>query len=243
MGLFSRNSEPLRRTLQRWLRRPIALRTRAWLYLVLVTLSGALGGLLWHSMVELPTYSVSENGSAQITERSLGQVFATDGVYVIIGMLAGLAIGFAAWRLFDRLGWPVTLVAVGGGLVSGGICWLVGISLGPRNFANRINAAQPGQLVSIDFRLHTTPALFVWALGAIIPIMLYANLSRELEPEPRRSGGGAPKNREPGAGQRDEILGGQFDDQSTPPARDPDRGFAGSRRVDPGWQAGELLDG
>ena len=39
MGLFSRNSEPLRRTLQRWLRRPIALRTRAWLYLVLVEIN------------------------------------------------------------------------------------------------------------------------------------------------------------------------------------------------------------
>lgn len=171
--------------------------TLAWWFAALVAAAGVLSGLLWHAMVTLPTYSVSDNGSAQITERALGQVFATDGVFVIIGMLAGLAIGFAAWRFFRQLGWPVAVISVAGGLAAGGICWLMGIAQGPRNFADRITAAQPGQLVPIDFQLHTVPALFVWGLGAIIPIMLYANLSREDSPESREPRRPRPLSRLP----------------------------------------------
>ena len=183
-------------TLLQMVRRSRSLRVLAGWFAGLVVASGVLGGLLWHAMVTLPTYSVSDNGSAQITERALGQVFATDGVFLIIGMLAGLGLGFTAWSFFRNLGWPVALVAVAGGLISGLICWGTGVLQGPRNFADRITAAQPGQLVPIDFQLHTTPALFIWALGAIIPVMLYANLSREEDPDAKRPRAVAARPRE-----------------------------------------------
>lgn len=198
-------------TLLQMVRRPRSLRVLAGWFAGLVVAAGVLGGLLWHAMVTLPTYSVSDNGSAQITERALGQVFATDGFYLIIGMLAGLAIGFTAWSFFRNLGWPVALVAVAGGLISGLICWGTGVLQGPRNFADRITAAQPGQLVPIDFQLHTMPALFIWALGAIIPVMLYANLSREEPLEPRRSRTALAKPRELDADPRSDLIGDQLD--------------------------------
>ncbi|OYX13103.1 MAG: hypothetical protein B7Z15_08385, partial [Rhizobiales bacterium 32-66-8] len=135
--------------------------TRAGWFAAMVLGSGVLGGLVWRSLVTLPAYSVGDSGAAQITEQALGQVFASDGVYVVIGMLVGLLVGVMAWRLFHRLGWPVAVIAVFGGLAAAGVCWLVGILQGPQNFADRISAAQPGELVPIDFELRTVSAVFV----------------------------------------------------------------------------------
>ena len=134
---------------------------------------------------------------------------ATDAVFVFIGLIVGVALGIAAWHYFHRLGWPVALLAVAGGLLAGVTCWLVGVAQGPNNFAERVATAVPGEMVPIDFELHTTSALLVWALGAIIPVMLYANLSREETGSAlRRSRSGQP--RETGGEQRDEVLSGDL---------------------------------
>lgn len=175
---------------------------------------GALTGLMWHTLATLPTYSVGDSGAAQISERALGQVFATDGSFVIIGSIGGVALGFQAWRSFRSIGWPVSLLAVGGGLASGLVCWGVGVLLGPRDFAYRISTAQPSESlpidVPVDFELHAMSALLVWGLGAIIPVMLYANLSHDDgEPAGRRSVPAQP--REPGPQQVGKVTGRQLD--------------------------------
>lgn len=182
------------------------MRTRIVLFGLVVVSAGLIAGWVWHALVSLPTFLTSDDGSVKITERAQGQVFTTDAVFVIIGLIAGVGLGFAAWRFFREVGWSVALIAVGGGLLSGAICWLVGVVQGPRHFAERVATAVPGDKVPVDFELHTTSALLVWALGAIIPVMLYANLSREDEPVPQvRSRAGQVGER--GAEQGGEVVG------------------------------------
>lgn len=178
-------------------------------YTLMAVTGGAVSGWFWHLLVSLPTYLTSDDGSVQITERAQGEVFATDAVFVFIGLIVGVALGIAAWHYFHRLGWRVALLAVAGGLLAGVTCWLVGVAQGPNNFAERVATAVPGEMVPIDFELHTTSALLVWALGAIIPVMLYANLSREQTGSAlRRSRSG--QSRETGGEQRDEVLSGDL---------------------------------
>ena len=185
------------------------LRTLITGFILSAVTAGAVSGWLGHLLVSLPTYLTSDDGSVQITERAQGEVFATDAVFVIIGLIVGVALGIAAWHYFRRLGWPVAFLAVGGGLLAGVTCWLVGVAQGPSNFAERVATAMPGEMVPIDFELHTTSALLVWLLGAIIPVMLYANLSREETASPlRRSASGQPG--EAGSEQRDEIVSGDL---------------------------------
>ena len=157
--------------------RPLA--TRVLLYTGLAIVAGVIGGWVWHAIVKVPTYLTSDDGSVQMTERAVSQIFSIDAIFVIIGLLVGLALGLVAWLFFRKTGWPVALAATLGGLLAGGVCWLVGVLQGPSNFAERVASANPGDQVPIDFQLHTGSALLVWALGAIIPVMLYANLSRE----------------------------------------------------------------
>lgn len=198
---------PTRR--RRRTRASISTRKRAVLYALITLSAGAIAGWLWHAMVSLPTFLTSDDGSVQITERAQGQIFATDGVYVTIGLTVGVGLGLAAWMLFRQVGWLVGPIAVAGGLLAGGMCWLVGLAQGPRNFAARVSAAVPGEQVPIDFELHTPSALLVWGLGAIIPVMLYANLSRE---EPRVGPRSSPSQlREGGAEQSGKVVGGQVD--------------------------------
>ena len=184
------------------------LRRRLIGYLVIAAAAGAVAGWLWHAIVALPTYLTSDDGSVQITERAQGQVFATDAVFVMIGLIVSVALGIVGWRFFYRLGWPVAPITVAGGLASGAACWAVGVLQGPRNFAERVATAVPGEMVPIDFELHTTSALLVWGLGAIIPVMLYANLSREEPGLAPRSRSGQP--RDAGTQQPDEILSGDL---------------------------------
>lgn len=196
-------------------RRLGTMRARAMLYTLIVVTAGAIAGWVWHALVSLPTYLTSDDGSVQITERAQGQIFAIDAVYVIIGLIAGVGLGVGAWNLFRRLGWPVAIIAVLGGLGSGALCWAVGVAQGPRDFAARVAAAQPGEKVPIDFQLHTASALLVWALGAIIPVMLYANLSRDEGPVlGRRRAALAGDVREAGAEHVGQVVGVDLDRQT-----------------------------
>ncbi len=187
-------------------RGPLSVSTYVAIFTVIALAAGAVSGWIWRSLVTTPSYLTSDDGSVQITERAQGQIFAADAVFVVLGMIVGLGLGFAAWQFLRRVGWPVALIAVGGGILAAATCWLVGVLQGPRNFPARVAEAMPGDQVPIDFELHTTSAVLVWALGAIIPVMLYANLSREDEPVESRSG----KVREAGPDQAGQISSGDL---------------------------------
>lgn len=127
---------------------------------------GGLAALVWQASATLPTYTIAEDGSASTTERGLTEVFSTDATFSAIGLLLGVVVGAACTWWFAVRGALVVAVSAGCSLVSGLVCWWVGVLLGPGQFDVRVAGAKPGDTVPIDFQLHSPVALVTWLLGA-----------------------------------------------------------------------------
>jgi hypothetical protein len=160
-------------------------RAAAWsaCYLLLCVAVGICAGVLWSRLVDLPGYTVAEDGTASTTERGLTEFFAGDAWYSAVGFFVAIGLGIIAWRWFGRLGWPVVLVAIIGAVATGLICWYVGQTLGPGDFEARLATARPGDFVPIELTVRSPVALLVWAFGAIIPVLLRSSLGRDEDEE------------------------------------------------------------
>ena len=154
---------------------------------------GAVAGIVWWLVVNPPAYELNSGGGASTSERGLAEFIAGDAWFCAIGLVAGLLIGFAAWRWLRDLGWPLVLVVLVCATASALVCWLVGYRLGPGDFSIRLAAARPGDLVPVPLTLQARASLLTWPFFAIIPVLLGSSLGRdEEEPRPllrrRRSG-------------------------------------------------------
>jgi hypothetical protein len=128
---------------------------------------GAAAGVVWWLIVKPPAYELNSNGGASTSERGLSEFIAGDAWFCAIGLVAGLLIGLAAWRWLRTIGWS-----------------LVGYRLGPGDFAARLAAARPGELVPIPLTLRAGASLLTWPFFAVIPVLLGSSLGRD-EEEPR----------------------------------------------------------
>jgi hypothetical protein len=151
---------------------------------------GALAGVLWELVVDLPVYKIASDGGASTTERGLTEFFAGDAWFAAIGLPLGLGLGVLGWRRFPDLGWPLVLVVGLTALGAGLLCWMVGYRLGPGDFTPRLAAAQAGDVVPIELTLRARASLLAWPFFAVIPILLGSSLGHDdEEPKPifRRS--------------------------------------------------------
>lgn len=166
----------------------------AWsaLLIGLAVVVGALAALFWSGVVELPSYSIQNNGRAVTTEAALSQIVAADVWFAITGALVGAGLGLVSWRWFRALGWPVALLAIVAAVTAGVVCWQLGELIGPRDFTGRLAAAEPGDLVPISLELHAISALAIWAFAAVTPVLLISSLGKDEEDPPRRQ-----RDREP----------------------------------------------
>jgi hypothetical protein len=175
-------------------------RTRSWpdarrvaLFVALGLGLGALSGVVWWAVTDLPTFRVLQTGGAVTSERGLAAYIAADAWFVVCGAVVGLVVGLLAWRWFGRVGWPVVVLTVVLGAAAGLLCWAVGHELGPGTFDVRLAAAHPGDVVPIDLTVRARAALLVWPLFAVIPVLLGSSLGRDPEvdgddegPDPQR---------------------------------------------------------
>jgi hypothetical protein len=168
---------------QPWPRRP-ALALAAFVALGLGL--GAVAGVVWEAVVDLPTYRVAADGGASTSERGLAAFVAGDAWYCVLGAGGGLLLGLLAWRWFARLGWPVVLVGTLTATAAGVLCWAVGTRLGPGDFPTRLAAAAPDSLVPIALELRAKVSLLVWPFLAVLPILLASSLGTD-EEEPERA--------------------------------------------------------
>ncbi len=145
---------------------------------------GTVCASIWARVVHLPSYQVLVDHGAIMSERGHAEVFSADVVFLVIGLVAGLALGGLAWFWFKSLGWWVAAIAAGSGLLAGLLCWGMGQMLGPSSFANRLSEASPGDVIPISLQLHAPGALAGWSLAAVLPTLLVAALG----PEPRLDG-------------------------------------------------------
>lgn len=158
-----------------------ALARSVLVYAAVCGVLGVVGGLIWHSIVQLPEYVVGGDGVASMTERGIAQVAGTDAWYSAVGVVGGLVLGVLGWIWFNRLGWPSTVLVALGGMASAVVAWVVGEAMGPRNFDQRITAAHSGDRLPIDFQLHMHSAILVWVAAAILPVLLNSSLRPDVE--------------------------------------------------------------
>lgn len=142
---------------------------------------GALAGVLWWLVTDLPTFRVVTGGGAVTSERGLAGYVAADAWFVVLGAVVGLVLGVLAWRTFRRVGVAVVVVAAVAGAAAAGVCWAVGHLIGPGSFEVRLAAAKPGDLVPIDLTVRARAVLLVWPLFAVVPVLLGSSLGRDPE--------------------------------------------------------------
>ena len=165
-------------------RSPVRFGRRVVALLALALGLGALVGVLWWLVVDLPGYLVDSGGRASTSERGLADFIAGDAWFALLGFFAGLLIGCLAWARLNQLGWPVVLVAAMAAAAAALVCWLVGYQLGPTDFTARLAAAPPGQLVEIELTLRAKASLLVWPFAATVPVLLASSLGHDDE-QPR----------------------------------------------------------
>ncbi len=157
---------------------------RAVLFLLAACGLGALAGVVWWAVVDLPVFVVGPNGGASTSQQGLTQYVAGDAWFSLIGFVVGLGIGFAAWRVFRRIGWPVVPLVIVASVAAALLCWWVGWELGPGPFPPRLAEAQDGASVPIELTVRARVAVLVWPFAAVMVVLLGASLGRDDE-EPR----------------------------------------------------------
>jgi hypothetical protein len=161
---------------------------------------GAVAGVTWWTVVDLPAYVVRPDGGAGISERGLSEFVAGDAWFCAIGLVAGVGLGLVGWRQFRDLGWPLVPLVAGVSVLAALVCWSVGHQLGPTDFVQRLAAARPGDEVPIELTLRARASLLTWPFLAIIPVLLGSSLGPDdEEPKPlfRRRARSASAVREP----------------------------------------------
>jgi hypothetical protein len=142
---------------------------------------GAVAGVVWWAVVDLPAYQINPDGGASISERGLAEFVAGDAWFCAIGLVVGVGLGAVAWRALRDLGWPLVLLVGVVALLAALVCWFVGHRLGPGDFVARLAAAHPGDLVSIELTLRARASLLTWPFFAVIPVLLGSSLGRDEE--------------------------------------------------------------
>jgi hypothetical protein len=142
---------------------------------------GALAGLVWEAVVDLPTYTVNADGGAATSERGLTAVVGSDAWFCLLGAVLGLLLGLVAWRRLRAVGWPLVLLVVLTAVAAGLVAWGVGTALGPGAFNPRLAAAGPGEVVPVALELRAPASLLVWPFLAVVPVLLGSSLGRDDE--------------------------------------------------------------
>jgi hypothetical protein len=146
---------------------------------------GALAGVVWWALVDLPVYVVGADGGAGITERGLSEFVAGDAWFCAVGLFVGVGLGLIGWRQLGDLGWPLVLLVAAVAVAAALVCWLVGHELGPTEFVSRLAAAKPGDEVPIELTLRARASLLTWPFLAIVPVLLGSSLGPDdEEPKP-----------------------------------------------------------
>jgi hypothetical protein len=165
-------------------------------FLVLALGLGAVAGVVWWWVVDLPGYLVDRDGRASTSERGLADFVGGDAWFTLLGAVTSLLLGWIAWVWLRQLGWPLVLLTVGAALAAALVCWLVGYLLGPDDFTRRMAQSQPGDLVLIQLTIRAKASLLVWPFAAVVPVLLGSSLGRDdEEPQPRDR---QPRARRPG---------------------------------------------
>jgi hypothetical protein len=129
---------------------------------------GLAGGLIWGAVAPKPVYVVVTRGSADVVNPETSAFINGDLLYCLIGLIGGLIIGIASYRLAIRKYGPVPMAAVLGGSVLAGLAarW-AGQDLGLAHFNSKLLTSHVGAV------LHAPPVLGGNGPGILWPAIAF----------------------------------------------------------------------
>jgi hypothetical protein len=163
-------------------------------------LTGLLGGLVWHVLAPQAVYVVVSHGSADVVNPETSAFITGDLWFCLIGVVGGLVIGVASYRLAVRKYGPVPMLAVlAGSVVAAFAARWVGQDLGLSQFNDKLLNSHLGTLLHAPPVLGAEPstilwpAIAFWPLAAcLVPAMLVLIAAVRDRPAGNRPGGSRP---------------------------------------------------
>lgn len=185
---------------------------------LVIAVLGVPAGLLWTTVAPRTTYVIA-GGKALLGDPESQTWIAADGWFAVLTASAGLLCGVIAYILAGRLREVGLLASLGvGGASAGLIAWWVGSMIGRSSFQHEVRTARDGTTARGALDLHAAGVVIAWPLVALVVFGLLEALDvarRESRTAARYAGRGGP-------GQPDQVGGGQFDLQASPPSGDID---------------------
>jgi hypothetical protein len=187
---------------------------------LVIAVLGVPVGLLWTTVAPRTTYVIA-GGKALIGDPESQTLIAADGWFAVLTASAGVLCGVVAYVLAGRLREIGLLAALGvGGAAAGLLAWWVGGLIGRSSFQHEVHTAHDGTTAKGALSLHAAGVVIAWPLLAIVAFGLLEALDVARR-ESRLTAGDAGGD---GAGQPDQVGGGELDLQAAPPRGDVDRG-------------------
>lgn len=187
---------------------------------LVIAVLGVPVGLLWTAVAPVTTYVVA-GGKTFLADPETQTLIAADGWFAALTAAAGLLCGAAGYALAGRLGEPGLLGGVAAGATAAAIvAWRVGHLSGLSHYRHVLRTAGDGTTVKAALTVHATGVLVVWPLIAVVVF----GLLEALDPTGRESRGRAGDAGGGGAGEPDQVGGGELDLEAASPGRDVDRG-------------------
>ena len=180
---------------------------------LVVALLGPLAGLLWAALAPEVTYVVVQGRAVLADPEGQGPI-GIDARFALIGLVAGLLCGVAAYRAGGRGNDVALLLGLAvGGSAAAVLAWQTGHLIGLAEFRDAVAAGRDGTIVTGVADLRAKGFMVFWPLLAVGGYGSLEVVVKRLVPGDRG---------EAGSGEADEVGGRQLDLESSPAGRDVD---------------------
>jgi hypothetical protein len=173
-----------------------------WPVAAVFALSGIGVGLLWVALAPEVPLEVRDDG-IYLASPQPWEPFATQAVFGLLGLVAGLVAGVWAWLRGRRTPFGTLAGLLVGGAGCALLAWQLGAWLGPPPLAEVVDSVQPGDVVYAPLGIDAWAVLLAPAVGAVLAYLVLDLLLEERPasspaPTPAPEGGPAVTSAPPG---------------------------------------------
>ncbi|WP_256639573.1 AAA family ATPase [Streptomyces murinus] len=159
---------------------------------VLVTVCGALLGLLWWRLAPHVPLVGDQSGNSWVVylkDTEGEQAVGVDGTFTLLALAFGAVSGLAAFLWRRRGGVPLVVGLALGGLLGSLLAWRLGVWLGPTSdVIAHARAVGKGVTFPAPLRLGAKAALLSWPFAAVLVHLGLTALFGPRDPEPEHPG-------------------------------------------------------
>lgn len=143
--------------------------------LIACAVAGVLQGLIWAFLAPGVPYKVLADGRSAPLPTTSSYHFVSLALFCWLGIVAGVLIALAAWRVRTARGWPMLLLVTGGSAAGALIAWGLGVLVAPGTDPTSVGASSADSIVTAPPATGTLlGALAQPAIAALIYTFLVA---------------------------------------------------------------------